>query len=77
MNRLLRTTILIMFGMLIIGIISGCGDDPPEKVVDSPQPEDDVGPASATEVVMDPPPRSHHWWSCVSFLPGHRIHVDV
>ena len=69
MNRLLRTTILIMFGMLIIGIISGCGDDPPEKVVDSPQPEDDVGPASATEVVMNPPPRANTGGVVYLFYP--------
>ena len=55
---MLRTTILITFGMLIIGIISGCGDNPPEEVTDPRQSEDDVGPASATEVVMDPPPRA-------------------
>ena len=59
MHKLLRTTILITFGILIIGIISGCGDDLSEEVTDPPQPEDDVGPASATEVVMDPPPRTN------------------
>ena len=59
MHKLLRTAILITFGMLIIGIIGGCGDDDPLKeVTDPPQSEDDVGPASATEVVMDPPPRA-------------------
>ena len=59
MHRLLRTGILITFGMLIIGVISGCGDDDsPEEVTDPRQSEDDVGPASATEVVMDPPPRA-------------------
>ena len=57
MCTLLRAGILITFGMLIIGIIGGCGDDdPPEEVTDPPQSEDDVGPASATEVVVDPPP---------------------
>ena len=51
MHRLLRAGILITFGILIIGIISGCGDDPPQSA-------DDVGPTSATEVVMDPTPRA-------------------
>ena len=59
MRTLLRAGILITFGILIIGIISGCGDDDsPEEVTDPRQSEDDVGPASATEVVMDPPPRA-------------------
>ena len=34
MRKLLRAGILIIFGMLIIGIISGCGDDLPEEVTD-------------------------------------------
>ena len=54
MHRLLRTSILITFGMLIICIASGCGDNR----MDPPQSEDDVGPPSATEVVVDPPPRA-------------------
>ena len=54
MQELLRAGVLITFGMLILGIIGGCGDDSSE----TRQPEDDVGPASATEVVMDPPPRA-------------------
>ena len=60
MHRLLRASILITFGMLILGIFTGCGDDdePLEEVTDPPQSEDNVGPASATEVVMDPPPRA-------------------
>ena len=59
MHRLLRVSILIMFGMFIICIIGGCSDDdPPEEVTDPPQSEDDFGPPSATEVVVDPPPRS-------------------
>ena len=53
MHRLLRAGILITFGLLILCIASGCGDNR----MDPPQPEDDVGPASATEVVMDPTPR--------------------
>ena len=59
MHRMLKTAILITFGLLIIGIIGGCDDDPPEVVTAPSQPEDDVGPASATEVVMDPPPRTN------------------
>ena len=49
MHKLLTTGILITFGMLIICIISGCGDDDPtEEVTDSPQ------LSSATTVVLDP-----------------------
>ena len=69
MRKLLRTTILITFGMLIIGVISGCGDDLSEEVTDPPQPEDDVGPPSATEVVMDPPPRTNA--GRVLYVPPH------
>ena len=59
MHKRLRTAIPITLGMLIICIFGGCGDDDPlEEVTDPPQSEDDVGPASATEVVMDPPPRA-------------------
>ena len=39
MHRLLRTGILITFGMLIISIISGCGHDLSEEVTDPLQPE--------------------------------------
>ena len=59
MHKLLRTTILITFGILIIGIISGCGDDLSEEVTDPPQPEDDVGPLSTTYVVIDPLPQGN------------------
>ena len=59
MHKFLRTAILITFGMLIICIASGCGDDPLEEVMDPPQSADDVVPASATEVVMHPPPRTN------------------
>ena len=38
MHKMLRTTILITIGMLIINIISGCGDDPPEGVTDPANP---------------------------------------
>ena len=57
MSRLLRTSILITFGMLIICIIAGCGEDPPEDVTDPPQSEDDVGPVRAIRVEVDPAPR--------------------
>ena len=69
MHKFLRTTILITFGMLIIGIISGCGDDLSEEVTDPPQPEDDIRPASATEVVMDPPTRTNA--GRVLYVPPH------
>ena len=48
MHRLLRAGILITFGMLIICIICGCGDDSPEEVTDPPQ------PAPATTVMVNP-----------------------
>ena len=57
MHKLLRACILITFGLLIPCIITGCDDDPSEKVVDPQQPADDVGPASATTVEVDPPAR--------------------
>ena len=38
MHKLLRAGILITFGMLIIGVISGCGDDSPEVVTDPSDP---------------------------------------
>ena len=38
MRKLLRTTILITFGMFIICIIHGCGDDSPEEVTDPSDP---------------------------------------
>ena len=69
MHKLLRTTILITFGMFIICIINGCGDDSPEEVTDPRQSEDDVGPASATEVVMDPPSRTNA--GRVLYVPPH------
>ena len=55
MHKRLRTAIPIMVGMLIICIFGGCGDDDPlEEVTDPPEPEDDIGPASATTVEVDP-----------------------
>ena len=38
MHRLLTVGILITFGMFIIGIIGGCGDDSPEVVTDPSNP---------------------------------------
>ena len=45
MHKLLRAGILIAFGMLIICIISGCGDDLSEEVTDPSDPRtDDASP---------------------------------
>ena len=65
MNKpLLRAGFLIMFGMLIIGIIGGCGDDSPEVVTDPsnpttsetprPRPIDDFPPHTGPPVLVDP-----------------------
>ncbi len=51
---MLRATILITFGLLIIGIASGCGDNLPEEVTDSPQLENDVSPSPTIKIVIDP-----------------------
>ena len=50
MHRLLRAGILITFGMLIIGIIGGCGDDDP------PRPRAVIPPSVVVTVVVDPAP---------------------
>ena len=64
MHRMLRTTILITFGMLIIGIIGGCDGDPPEEVTDpsnpttsrdTPPQTDDVPPHTGPPFLVDPP----------------------
>ena len=47
MHRRLRATILITFGLLIIGIFGGCGDDSPEVVTD-PSQSDDTDPSNPT-----------------------------
>ena len=61
MHRLLRPSLLITSGMLIICIISGCGDDdPPEEVVDPPPSEPRVQLPRATTVEVDPPPEVDH-----------------
>ena len=64
MHKLLRTTILITFGMLIICIIGGCGDDSPEVVTDPSDPttsgvtppRTDNGPPHEILGSVDPPP---------------------
>ena len=57
MHKLLRTAILITFGLLIICLISGCGaDDPTDEVTDPPQSEHRVKPPRATRVEVDPAP---------------------
>ena len=59
MRKLLRAGILIMLGIPIIGIISGCGDDSPEEVTDPSRSEGDAPPRPTTiTVVVDPPPGS-------------------
>ena len=61
MHRLLRTSILITFGLLIICLISGCGaDDPTDEVTDPPQSEHRVKPPRATRVEVDPAPGDGH-----------------
>ena len=47
MHRMLRTTILITFGMFIVCIIHGCGEDSPEEVTD-PSQSDDTDPSNPT-----------------------------
>lgn len=63
MHILLRTGVLITFGMLITCIITACGDDPPEEVKESPQSEDRVQLPRATTVVVDPPPPANPNWA--------------
>ena len=54
MHRILKTTILITFGMLTIGIFGGCGDDSPEMVTD-PLQSDDTDPSNPTTRRATPP----------------------
>ena len=64
MHKLLRTTILITFGMFIICIINGCGDDSPEEVTDpsdpttsgTTPPRTGVGPPHEILGSVDPAP---------------------
>ena len=60
MHRMLRTAILITFGMLIIGIVGGCGDDPPEEITDPPPSEPRVQLPRATRVEVNPAPGDGH-----------------
>ena len=56
MHRMLRATILITFGLFIICIINGCGDDDPsQKVVEPPQLEVDAPPDPTVKIAIDPP----------------------
>ena len=64
MHKMLRTTILTTFGMFIIGIIGGCGDDSPEEVTDPSSPTTsgatpsriDDGPPHMILTAVDPAP---------------------
>ena len=66
MHRMLRTTILITFGLFIICIIGGCGDDSPEVVTapsnpttsgTTPPRTDDAGPPhTGRPFSIDPAP---------------------
>ena len=58
MHRLLTIAIPITFGLLIIGIIIGCGENPSEEVTDPPKPKDYVPQLPAITVLVDPPPGS-------------------
>ena len=58
MHRFLRAGILITFGMFIICIITGCGDDSAGEITDPPQPKDDVPLPPKITVMVDPPPGS-------------------
>ena len=58
MQTLLRAGILITFGMLIVGIIIGCGENPSEEVTDPPKPKDYVPRPHTITVTVDPPPGS-------------------
>ena len=58
MHRMLRTGILITFGLLIICIITGCGEEPPEDVTNPPEPKDYVPRLPTITVLVDPPPGS-------------------
>ena len=55
MHKLLRASILITFGMLIICIIGGCGDDSPEEVTDPSDPTTSGTTPPRTGVGPPPP----------------------
>ena len=65
MHKPLKTTILITFGMLIIGIISGCGDDSPEVVTAPSNPTTSRG---TPPQIDDGPP--HEILGAVTPAPG-------
>ena len=54
MHKLLRTAIPITFGMLVICIIVGCGDDSPKEVT-APSQSDDTDPSNPTTRRGTPP----------------------
>ena len=56
MHRLLRAGVLITFGMLIICIFGGCGDDSPEVVTDPSNPTTSRGTPPRTDGLDDIPP---------------------
>ena len=56
MHKMLRTTILITFGMFIICIIGGCGNDSPEVVTDPSNPTTSRGTPPRTDGLDDVPP---------------------
>ena len=56
MHRMLRTTILITFGMFIICIIGGCGDDSPEVVTDPSDPT--TSESTPPRTIEDRPPHT-------------------
>lgn len=59
MHTLLRTGALIRFGILIICIIAGCGDDPTEEITDPSHPKDDIQSRPKIEVMVSPGPERH------------------
>ena len=54
MRKLLRAGLLITFGLLILCIASGCGEDSPEVVMD-PLQSDDTDPSNPTTSGTTPP----------------------
>ena len=73
MHKMLRTTILITFGLLIIGIISGCGDDSPEEVTDPSSPTTRGATPPRTDGLYDVPPPNTALPFTIDLLPGAEI----
>ncbi len=73
MYRMLRTTILITFGLLVIGIISGCGDDSPEEVTDPSSPTTSEATPPRTDGLYDVPPPNTALPFTIDLLPGAEI----